>query len=351
MSASSLSEDVEKRSAEDPKPDVGFVACIERGELERQALLLFESIRSYTGRFRDCAIYALSPRAGHGISENSLRKLDELGVNYIDTVLNTECLEYGPANRVAAGAYIEDNYPHEILVTLDSDTVFLREPNRILLPPDVDVAVRPEAFKGMGTDGPTDPFDSYWRDLCRCCGVDYEQIPWTESFADRRRIKANYNAGLVVVRGKLGIMQRCADFFFASVRQRLVPHPQDRGIRSGAGWVNPGVGRMWGSEQAALSLAIWSSTRQVQELEPTYNYSLIVHDQVEQDLRDRIFPHLVHLHYHWMLQEETWKKLLFDESGPLSAEQRTWLSQDYEENRWRFLTRRTGRQIGQTMKN
>jgi len=332
MSSSRVSsEEIEKASAIDTRPDVGFVACIERGELERQALLLFESIRSYTGRFRDCAIYALSPRAGYAISENARRRLDALGVNYIDAVLNTECPENGPANRIAAAAYIEEKHPHEILVILDSDTLFLREPNAILLRPDVDVAVRPEACKGMGTTGPTDPFDGYWRDLCRCCGVDYEQIPWTESFADRRRIKAYYNAGLQIVRGKLGIMQRWADFFFASLRQQLVPFPEDRRIRSGAGWQDPGVGRTWGSDQAVLSLAIWSSTRRVQELEPTYNYSLLVHNSVEPERRDRIFPHLVHVHYHFMLHEDSVSKNpLFDESGPLSPEQRAWLSHDYK---------------------
>ncbi len=50
------------------KPDVGFVACIEGGVLEAQALLLFESIRRYAGRFGGCDLYALSPRAGHPIS-------------------------------------------------------------------------------------------------------------------------------------------------------------------------------------------------------------------------------------------------------------------------------------------
>src|SRR6267142_1768804 len=91
-------------------PNVGFVACIEGGVLEAQALLLFESIRRYAGRFRDCAIYALSPRSGHSISESARYKLDKLRVSYIDAILNTECLEYGPANRVAAGAYIERVY-------------------------------------------------------------------------------------------------------------------------------------------------------------------------------------------------------------------------------------------------
>ena len=117
----------------DPLPNVGFVACIEGGVLEAQALLLFESIRHYAGRFRDCAIYALSPRSGHAISENARGKLDELRVTYIDRILNTECSEYGSANRVAAAAYIEKSHPHEILVILDSDTLFLREPDAIAL--------------------------------------------------------------------------------------------------------------------------------------------------------------------------------------------------------------------------
>ncbi len=312
-------------SAEANIPNVGFVACIEGGVLETQALLLFESIRRYAGRFRDCAIYALSPRAGHGISQSARCKLDGLRVNYIDEILNTECREYGSANRVAAAAYIEEVHSHEILVILDSDTLFLREPDKILLPPDVDVAVRPVGLKGMCTSGPSDPFDTYWQDLCRCCGVDYDKIPWTESFADRCRIKASYNAGLVIVRGKLGIMQRWADFFFASVRQHLEPFPRNRRFRSGAGWVESGASRMWGSNQAALSLAIWSTTRQVQELEPTYNYQLIVHEQINRGLRDRIFPNLIHVHYHWLLEDESSKNPLFDAAGPLSSDQRLWL--------------------------
>ena len=313
-------------SARDARLDVGFVACIEGGVLERQALILFESIRLYTKRFRDCTIYALSPRSGHGISDRARRKLDELKVTYIDVVLNTECPEYGSANRVAAAGYVEQQHPHDILVILDSDTLFLREPDENLLRPDVDVAVRPVGVKGMCTSGPTDPFDAYWRDLCRCCGVDYNQIPWTESFADRFRIKASYNAGLVIVRGKLGIMQRWSDFFFTSVRHQLRPYTYDRRFQSGAGWVEPAASRFWGSNQAALSLAIWSTTRNVKELEPTYNYQLNVHEQIDKRIRKRVFPNLVHVHYHWLLHDPTSKNPLFDRGGPLSAEQRIWLS-------------------------
>ena len=308
------------------KPDVGFVACIERGVLEAQALLLFESIRLHTGPLKDCAIYALSPRAGYAISVDARRRLDDLRVHYIDTILNSECREYGSANRVAAAAYIEETYRHKILVILDSDTLFLREPCDFLLAPDIDVALRPVDVKGMCTNGPQDSFDPYWHALCRCCGVAYDEIPWGETFVNRHRIKASYNGGLVVTRGNLGIMRKWANFFFTSIRQGLRPRSKPVSFRSGTGWVGVEASKLWGSNQAALSLAIWSTSRRVQQLPPTYNYPLHLHDRVDPVLARTVFPHLVHLHYHWMFAEDALPaNPLFLPSGPLSSDQRDWL--------------------------
>ena len=307
-------------------PNIGFVACIEGGVLEGQTLLLFESIRRHTGRFKDCALYALSPRAGHAVSRRARRRLDDLEAHYSDTVLNTDCPEYGSANRVAAAAHIEETRAHEILVVLDSDTLFVREPCEINLSLEVDAAVRPVDVKGMCTSGPKDSFDTFWRDLCRCCGVDYDEIPWGESFVDQHRIKASYNGGLVVVRGGLGIMSRWKDFFFSSIRQRLHPYSHATRFRAGAGWVEPVAARLWGSNQAALSLAIWSTSRRVRELPATYNYPLHLHDRIPPTLADVIFPDLVHVHYHWLFAEDALPtNPLFHASGPLSAGQRTWL--------------------------
>ena len=92
-------------SKTDELPDVGFVACIESGVLEAQATLLFESIRRYGGRFRNCPVYAVSPRRGYPISIDARKKLADLGVHFIDTILNRDCPEYGSANRVFAAAY------------------------------------------------------------------------------------------------------------------------------------------------------------------------------------------------------------------------------------------------------
>lgn len=308
------------------RPDVGFVACIEGGVLEQQALLLFESIRRYTGRFRDCAIYALSPRAGHAVSAEARRRLDELRVHYSDALLNTECPQYGSANRVAAAAHVEETRRHALLVVLDSDTLFLREPLEFVLPRGTDVLVRPVDLKGVSTTGSADPCDAYWRDLCRCGGVVYERVPWGESFVDRQRIRANYNGGLVVVRGGLGIMRRWADLFFRSVVQGLRPRPGAAVFRAGVGTVEPAAAELWGSNQAALSLAAWSTTRRVRLLPPTYNYPLHLHEQIAPEVRRAVFGRLVHVHYHWLFAPDSLAhNPLFLPAGPLSPEQGDWL--------------------------
>jgi hypothetical protein len=307
-------------------PDVGFVACIEGGVLEAQTLLLFDSIRRHAGRFSNCSLYALSPRAGHSISTAGRRRLDQLGAHYTDEILNTECPEYGSANRVAAAAHIENTRQHKTLVILDSDTLFLREPHEFILPAEIDVAVRPVDVKGMSTSGPTDSFDIYWQELCRCCGARYDEIPWRESFVDRQGIKANYNAGLVVVRSELGILRRWADFFFASIRQGLRPPSTDKPFRTGTGLVEPAAAKLWGSNQAALSLAIWNTTQRVRELPSTYNYPLTLHKQIERAVSRTIFPQLVHVHYHWMLAPDALaRNPLWQRSGPLSRTQSDWL--------------------------
>jgi hypothetical protein len=156
--------------------------------------------------------------------------------------------------------------------------------------------------------------------------VDYDEIPWTESFVDRARIKASYNGGLVVVRSELGILQRWAKFFFDSVRQRLTPYSDAWRLRSGVSWVDSTASKFWGSNQAALSLAIWSSTRRVQELPPTYNYPLHQHPLIDRKIVEELYPELVHVHYHWLFEEPHEHNPLFAPRGPLSDEQRRWLS-------------------------
>lgn len=308
-------------------PDLAFVACIEGNALEAQALLLFESIRRWGGRFRDAPIHALSPRRGPPLAAATRRALDRLEVLFDDRELNRDAADYGSANRVAAAAFVEAQYGHERLVVLDSDTLFLREPTDFLLADGVDAALRPVDLKGSASTGVGDPMDDYWRALCRSAAVDYDTVPWSATFVDGRPIKASYNGGLVVVRGGLGLMQRWAEVFFRSVREGLRPYREMQPFRAGAGAVPAEVGRDWGSNQAALSVALWSATRGVVELTPRYNYPLHLHDSLDPGRIGADFRTLVHVHYHWLFAEPNADNPIFDQPGPLDPERREWLEQ------------------------
>jgi hypothetical protein len=175
-----------------------------------------------------------------------------LHVVYVDRVLNTDCPEYGSANRVAAAGHIEATTDHEILVVLDSDTLVVREPTEFLLARDVDAAVRPVDVKGMCTADTADANDRYWQQLCACSGVAYEDVPYVVSTVDGVRVKASYNGGLVVVRARCGLLQRWTDLFFRSVRAGLVPSPAAETFRSGTGPVQARGARTTSHEPVRL---------------------------------------------------------------------------------------------------
>ncbi len=177
-----------------------FVLCIENNAIRDQALLLCESIRQFGGSYRDAPILAFSPRAGLAVDGETRRVLAEMGVEYVDEPLNTTCREYGPANRVFAGKWAEQHADTDFVVVLDSDTVYLKEPEM----PSGDVAVRPVDSKGSATRGPGDAFEDYWVALAAMCGTTIDRLPYLRATIDGQRIRASYNAGLIVCSPRQG---------------------------------------------------------------------------------------------------------------------------------------------------
>jgi thioesterase domain-containing protein/GT2 family glycosyltransferase len=108
----------ETSRAEDSPATVSFVLCIENNSIRDQALLLCESIRRYAGRYRQSRILAFAPRPGLGVDGATRRALQDLGVEYVDELLNTTCQEYAPANRVFAGASSGEPRTMPVLIPL-----------------------------------------------------------------------------------------------------------------------------------------------------------------------------------------------------------------------------------------
>src|SRR5262249_5068786 len=154
---------------------VEFVLVVEGGALEPQARVLCESIRVHAGRYRDARISAISPTPDRRPSPAFAAFAAAYHVDYRELALPVECPEYRTSNRVYAAAWCAERSSADVIVVLDTDTVFLREPGLGL--DAADVAVRPVDVKGMCTAGPGDPFDGYWQRLCALGGLDYDRLP------------------------------------------------------------------------------------------------------------------------------------------------------------------------------
>jgi hypothetical protein len=286
----------------DSAATVSFVLCIENNAIRDQALLLCESIRRFGGRYNRSPILAFAPRPALGVDAATRRILAGMDVAYVDEPLNTTCLEYASANRVFAGAFAETHAKTDFLVVVDSDTVFLDEPE---LPMEADAAVRPVDSKGSATGGPGDIFEDYWARLAELCGIRLERLPYLDSTIGNERIRASYNGGLAVVRRDKGILTRCADLFSLSVKAGMRPY---RGsgidIFASTGHVGQAGSEYWGSNQAALTLAIWATTDRVLHYPDHYNVPLhLIAAEGDVDPRWLARPP-VHLHYHWMFGQQ-----------------------------------------------
>ena len=279
---------------------VTFVLCIEDNAIRTQALLLCESIRRFGGRHRHAPILAVSPRAGLGVDRGTRRILEAMAVEYVEEPLNIICPEYGSANRMFAAAWAEARACSEWIVVLDSDTIFLDE---LALPEDADVAVRPVDSKGSTTEGPGDPFENYWTQLAHLQRVSIACLPFVPTTDGRHRVRASYNGGLVVVRRNRRILTAWADLFTRSVSVGLKPwRDSNMNVYASTGYVGREASEYWGSNQAALALAIWSTTTRVCHYPDTYNVPL--HLMMNRpDLRTRRHAPLVHVHYHWVFTE------------------------------------------------
>lgn len=281
---------------------VGFVFLAESGVLEQQTLLLCESLRMFGGRYADAAITILQPRPERAISAGVRGELEKLGAAVVELALVSPCPEYGPSYRVFACAEHEPSSRSDVFVFMDSDTVLLAEPDLELH--DADVAVRPVDVPGMCTSGDGDPNESYWRELCELCAVDYDQIPHVITTVKHIRVRASYNGGLTVVKRKAGLFAKAAEFFTASLRTNLIPRPILKiPFAAGHGNVSEAGAQLWGSSQACLSLAITALGLRVRVLSPAQNFPLNFYPQLRGEIEAGTFPEISHVHYHHLFRD------------------------------------------------
>lgn len=267
--------------------DVAVLLCTEPGRIERQSVLLCETIRLRAGRFAGVPIYSFQPRPGRRLAARTRRRLSELGVIHLDGPFNTRLPNYGHANKAYASAWAEAALPHARLVLLDSDTLVLSEPEEFDLPSGAAVAVAPEPFKVAGTDG-DDENTTMWDAYEAHVGVS-GRLGTVVTRVDQQRIRAYYNVGCIIAQRDCGLMRTWLEVMESLTSSGLVPADS----------------RALFTDQIAFTLAVAKLDLNVQVLPPAYNYPLAWYQRLPADIRIESLDEIVIAHYFRSLERPT----------------------------------------------
>ncbi|MGF1539611.1 MAG: hypothetical protein ACFCU5_04040 [Pleurocapsa sp.] len=270
---------------------IAFIICTEPGRLERQSLLLAESIRNFAGEFKDVPIFSFHPRQGESIASQTKQAFKSLNVEHEQIVLNTKYHDYYLANKPLVCAYAEQNIDAEILVFLDSDKCFFYEPKQFLLPENFNIGLRPEYGRGIGSKGKQDLQDGYWQKLYQLLNVKQEFFVQTP--IGKTRIRGYWNSGMVAVKRKAGIFTSWKDNFQTVMEAGVEPSQGNYMV-----------------EQSVLAATVCSRKENVFTFSSNYSYPLPLHNRLANEFKVYRLEDVVSIHYFNMFYYQNWPQRL-----------------------------------------
>jgi len=245
--------------------EVVFAVFAEDAEQASHLVVLVESIRKFTGRFRESPIWIYVPY-GLELDQDTERKFVAYKVDVRRSRAPEPALEYFFSRKVFAAAAAEKQAVDrtEILIWVDEDTVFLKEPQELIPDPGISLGYRPVMHPNIGSLY-DEPVDAFWRRVYANLEVSDTSVFPMVTAADGITIRPYFNAGLLVVRPERGILRKWAEGFPKLYEDEILAAMcrEDRRKRIFI-------------HQAALTGAILNLLRrkEMKELPPSYNYPL-----------------------------------------------------------------------------
>jgi hypothetical protein len=247
-------------------PGPVFAAFAEDSVQLKHARILAESIRTFAGSLRGAPIRIYVPRELIAAQPLLVAKVQALRVEIRASEAPDDALRFPFARKVFAAAQAETDAAGRtrILVWMDEDTIVLQEPRDFLLPRGVSLAYRPVTHQRIGSSFDQPP-DAFWSRVYERLAVPESAVFAVVTPADSQRIRAYFNAGLLVVRPERGILRRWAADFPVLYRDTVFVE-MCRQDRFKALFLH----------QAALAGAILSGLgrREMLELSPRHNFPL-----------------------------------------------------------------------------
>jgi hypothetical protein len=275
-----------------------FGCAVSGATSQAQACLLVESIRRHAGRFADQAIWVFKPQGGDDLTERTSGTFDRLRVRTIAFEIDSGWRTIPFAGKVAASAEAERRATERgrLLVWLDPDTIFFQEPGSLLLQAGKALGCRPVDHKLIGS-AVNQPPDAFWQDVYQVCGVPQTRLFTMTTSADAIRIRPYINAGCLVVRPEIGLLQAWRRRFSQALASGLFEPYFQQNI----------LYRIF-LHQAILTGAVLSILRedQIQLLPHLVNYPMHMHDRYPADRRPARMNDLISGRYDTFFDEPGW---------------------------------------------
>lgn len=289
-------------------------ACLAGTDAEaRHALLLAQSLRAFGGSLASSPVMAMLPMGG-ALPPELEAEMRAGQASAVPFALPPPLNDVPLAQRAAGAAQAEvaAQGVAKLLVWLDSDTLILREPLGLRIPPAAGIGCRPVDLRLIGSPWDQAP-DTLWKSIYAGCGVEDGRVFPVRTTIEGQPIRAYFNAGCLVARPEARLLRRWLagllslvgkdEFPSLSGRQRLFFHQAVL-----AGTLLAALGR-----------------EEIAELPPTVNYPLHLHDRVPGDRQPASLREVESCRYESVFDQEDWASRV-----PVEAVLREWL----EARRW-----------------
>jgi len=196
---------------------------------ERESLLLARSLRTFGDELANHPLWLMMPQNLEQVSASTLQALEELGVQVHRFEVPEEALKFPYGCKVYAAAAAESHASSQadILIWMDSDTIFANEPSEVILGEDISLGYRPVMLKNISSLY-AEPVNAFWDFIYERCVTPSNHIFPMLTTVDEVQIRPQFNAGMMGVRPEKKLLQTWRDNFERIYQQpELTPFYQE----------------------------------------------------------------------------------------------------------------------------
>jgi hypothetical protein len=234
-------------------------------------LVMVESLRTFGGELRNAPVWVYLPDTQPEIEKSIETRPVPAGVTLKRSSTPADARQFWFSGKVFAAALAESDAVgrYQLLVWLDPDVIFVKEPRDFLLPDSISLGYRPVMHKLIGSRY-SEPPDQFWTRVYDKLGVASSSIFPVQTPIDQETIRAYFNAGLLVLRPEMGVLRKWPECFAILYTDTVF-----------VDWCKQDQKKAVFLHQVALAGDILLTLRKTDmvELPATYNYPLFLKDK------------------------------------------------------------------------